>query len=312
MKNTVKGLWLGAVFALALIVLLPATSRAHGVVGKRLFPTTFQVDDPFVSDEFSLLANHIKDPEAKSTDIDVEFAKRITPRFGVSVGESFRHQEPLEVERANGLANLEVGAKYQLFTSDAHEMVLSIGANWEIGGTGARRVGADSFSAVSPALFIGKGLGDLPEALQLLRPFAVTGVVAPNFPTRRHNVGIDPDTGDTVVERNPNTLTWGISLQYSLGYLQSFVKDVGLGAPFNRLIVVTEFPMETCTSSGCSGQTTGTVNPGLVWAGKYVELGIAAQVPINSRTGRNFGVLGLVHLFIDDLFPKSIGGPVFP
>jgi hypothetical protein len=305
-------LGLPAAFVLALTVLLPAASWAHGVVGKRLFPTTFQVDDPFVSDEFSVLFNHIKDPDAKSTDIDVEVSKRITPGFGLSVGDSFRHQEPLEGERTNGPGNLELGAKYQLFTSEAHEAVLSIGTNWEVGGTGARRVGADSFSTISPAFFIGKGLGDLPDAVQLLRPFAVTGVVGPNFPTRRHNVGVDPDTGAIVAERNPTTLTWGLSLQYSLGYLQSFVKDMGLGAPFNRMILVAEFPMETCTSSGCNGQTTGTVNPGLVWAGKYAEVGIAAQVPINSRTGHNVGVLGLVHLFIDDLFPKNIGRPISP
>jgi hypothetical protein len=95
-------------------------------------------------------------------------------------------------------------------------------------------------------------------------------------------------------------------------YLQSFVKDIGLGAPFNRMIIVTEFPMQTNLGRDNKGQTTGTVNPGVVWAGKYIELGLAAQIPINSRSGKSVGVLGLVHLFIDDLFPKSIGGPIFP
>jgi hypothetical protein len=94
-------------------------------------------------------------------------------------------------------------------------------------------------------------------------------------------------------------------------YLQSFVKDIGLGAPFNRMILVTEFPMETCMSADCKGQVTGTVNPGVVWCGKYMEFGVAAQVPINSRSGSSVGILGLIHLYVDDLFPKSIGRPIF-
>ncbi len=94
-------------------------------------------------------------------------------------------------------------------------------------------------------------------------------------------------------------------------YLQSFVKDIGLGAPFNRMILVTEFPMETCLSADCKGNITGTVNPGIIWAGKYIELGVAAQIPINERSGKSVGILALFHVFIDDLFPKSIGAPIF-
>ena len=91
-------------------------------------------------------------------------------------------------------------------------------------------------------------------------------------------------------------------------YLQSFVKDIGLGDPFNRMILVTEFPMQTCMNADCKGQITGTVNPGVVWCGKLMEFGMAAQIPINSRSGSSVGILGLFHLYIDDLFPKSIGG----
>jgi hypothetical protein len=216
---------------------------------------------------------------------------------------------------ASGFGNLELGLKYQFFTSTEHETILSFGTSMELGGTGARRVGADSFSTVSPALFFGKGFGDLPDSVKFLRPFAITGVIGTNFPTRGKNVTtiINEDTGETEqeVERNPTTLTWAFSIQYSLMYLQSFVKDVGLGDPFKRMILVVEFPMETCLTADCKGKTTGTVNPGIVWAGKFMELGLAAQIPINSRTGKNVGVLALFHLFLDDLLPKGMGGPIF-
>jgi len=305
-------LWSGAALCLAgaIILSIPALSWAHGFAGQRFFPTTFQVDDPFISDEFSILINRIKGPDAKTTEIDIDYSKRIVPNFGLEFHEANLHLRANDGSSANGWDNLGIGAKWQFLTNEPHELILSVGTDFDLGGTGAHQV-ADSFTTISPAIFFGKGLGDLPESVNFIRPFAITGVIGPNFPTRGGNVSIDPDTGGTVVQRNPTTLTWAFSLQYSLMYLQSFVKDIGLGVPFNRMILVTEFPMQTCMNTDCKGQTTGTVNPGVVWAGKFMEFGIAAQVPINSRSGHSVGVLGLIHLYVDDLWPKGIGGPIF-
>lgn len=296
--------------ALAFILFVPALSWAHGFAGKRFFPTTFQVDDPFISDEFSILINRIKGPDAMTTELDIDYSKRILPNFGLEFHEANMHLRSEDGNSANGWDNLGIGAKWQFLTDDSRELILSVGTDMDVGGTGAHQV-ADSFSHITPAVFFGKGLGDLPESLKFIRPFAITGVIGASFPTRSKNVSLNPDTGETEIERNPTTLNWAFSVQYSLMYLQSFVKDIGLGVPFNRMILVTEFPMQTCMSADCKGQITGTVNPGVVWAGKFMEFGIAAQIPINSRSGRVVGVLGLIHLFLDDLFPKSIGRPIF-
>jgi hypothetical protein len=300
------------VVALSLVLLMPVCSFAHGFAGKRFFPTTFVVEDPFVSDELSLLISHIKEPgegeepAVKATDFSLEYSKRITPRLGISIGEEYRVLDFEGEGSESGFGNLELGLKYQVLTSEEHEALVSLGVGVELGGTGNSRVGAESFSIISPAVFFGKGFGDLPESVKFLRPLAVTGVIGPNFPTRR---SIDVDGEE---ELNPDTFSWGFTVQYSLQYLQSFVKDVGLGNPLKRMVVLVEFPMETCLNRGCGGQTTGTVNPGVVWFGKVFQLGLAAQIPVNSRTGNNVGVLGLVHFFIDDLFPESIGRPIFP
>jgi len=298
---------------LLLVLLMPVSSWAHGFAGQRFFPTTFQVDDPFISDEFSILINRAKqagDQPNMLTEIDIDYSKRIIPNFGLEFHEAYLHLGSDGDGAANGWDNLGIGAKWQFLTNDKHELILSVGTDIDIGGTGAHQV-ADSFSTISPAVFFGKGLGDLPESLNFVRPFAVTGVIGPNFPTRSKNVSFNPDTGESDIERNPTTLTWAFSVQYSLMYLQSFVKDVGLGVPFNRMIVVVEFPMETCLNAGCKGQITGSVNPGIVWAGKFMEFGVAAQIPINSRSGGSVGILGLIHLFVDDLFPSGIGRPIF-
>jgi hypothetical protein len=289
---------------ISLILLTPMTSFAHGFAGKRFFPTTFQVDDPFISDEFSILINRAKGTDAKTTEIDIDYSKRIVPNFGLEFHEAYLHNRADDGSSANGWDNLGVGAKWQFLTNEPHELILSIGTDIDVGGTGAHQV-SDSFSTVTPAVFFGKGLGDLPESVNFLRPFAITGAIGTSFPTRSTNVT------DAGIERNPTVLNWAFSLQYSLMYLQSFVKDIGLGVPFNRMIIVTEFPMQTNISRDSKGQTTGTINPGVVWAGKFMEFGVAAQIPINSKSGRAVGILGLIHLFVDDLFPKSIGGPIF-
>lgn len=288
---------------------------AHGFAGKRFFPATLAVDDPFVSDELTLLTNHIREPGQVTNEFSVAYSKRITPNFGLELGETYQHLKPNEGGSKNGFANLDVGAKYQFFTSDIHEAILSVGLDAELGGTGSRSAGAESFSTLSPMFFFGKGFGDLPESVRFLKPIAITGAVGPNFPTRNSNVTttVDLVTGniDQDIERNPTTLNWGLTFQYNLQYLQSFVQDVGIKEPFSRMIPVVELALSTCLNANCKGQTTGTVNPGIIWFGKYLQLGMEAQIPVNQRTGNHVGVLLQMHFFIDDLFPQSLGRPIF-
>jgi hypothetical protein len=73
----------------------------HGFAGARFFPATLATDDPFVADELSLpTVSTNRTPDGggtRETDISVEIAKRITPQFGIEIGESFnvlnRHEE---------------------------------------------------------------------------------------------------------------------------------------------------------------------------------------------------------------------------
>ncbi len=300
---------------LVLVIIIPVSSWAHGIAGKRFFPTTLAVDDPFMSDEFSLVISNIKetgdDPSPVTTEVHLDISKRITPHFGIDIGDSFLHQSAKGQRSQNGFSNLDLGTKYQFLTDARHEMILSVGVDAELGGTGTRHMGQDSFSTISPSFYFGKGFGDLPDSVKYLKPIAITGVIGPDFPTRSKNVSFDPSTGAISMDRNPVTFSWGLAFEYSFQYLQTYVKDIGFGAPFNRMIFLTEFPMQTCLDAGCGGQTTGFVDPGFVWFGKYSQFGIEAQVPVNSASGKNVGVLALIHFFIDDLFPNSIGRPIF-
>jgi hypothetical protein len=291
----------------------------HGFAGARFFPATLSTDDPFVSDELSLpTVNTIRTPEdggTRETDISMEISKRITPDFAIEIGDSFTVLNPHEGRAANGFSNLELGGKYQLLKNGEHEAIASIGLGVEVGGTGGRSVGADSFSTWTPGFFFGKGFGDLPVAVRFLKPFAITGQVGIAIPTSAstRSVTVDAQTGEQEidVERHPDVLEWGFALEYSLIYLQSQVQDIGLRAPFDRLIPLVEFALETPLNRGEEGQTTGTINPGIIWAGKYFQVGVEAVVPINERTGNNVGVIAQLHFFVDDLFPHSLGRPLF-
>jgi hypothetical protein len=291
----------------------------HGFAGARFFPATLSTDDPFVSDELSLpTVSTIRTPEdggTRETDVSVDISKRITPNFAIEIGDTFTALNPHEGPAVNGFGNLELSGKYQLLKNGVHEAIVSIGLGVEVGGTGSRSVGADSFSTWTPGIFFGKGFGDLPTELSFLKPFALTGQLGIAIPTSAstRSVTLNEQTGESEieVERHPDVLEWGFALEYSVIYLQSQVQDMHLPAPINRLIPLVEFALETPLNRGEEGQTTGTINPGIIWAGKYFQVGVEAVVPINERTGNNVGVIAQLHFFLDDLFPHSLGRPLF-
>lgn len=288
----------------------------HGLAGKRFFPATLATEDPFVADELSLptfsrrkMPASGDEPATFESEYSVELAKRITPNFGISLEAAYLRLEPKGGERRSGFDNFGLGLKYQFLKSDERETILSVGVDWDIGGTGSKRVNAESFSTFTPTFFFGKGFGDLPDNLKYLKPFALTGLAGIGIPTKASTTRINDD-GDVEIERHPNVLKWGFSVQYSLPYLQSFVKDIGLQQPFSRMIPVVEFAFETPFNRG-GGATTGTVNPGVLWAGRYVQLGLEAVIPVNNHTGNKVGVRAQLHFFLDDIFPRTIGRPMF-
>jgi hypothetical protein len=280
---------------------LPAFS--HGFAGNRFFPATLATDDPFVADELSLptfqAIRQPGDQPTKTFDLSTDLALKLTPNVGIEIGDGYQLQKAVGSKLHTGFDNLEVSGMYQFFVNAEHETILSVGVDAEIGGTGSRAIDADRFSTIVPGLFFGKGFGDLPDSLWILRPFALTGQAGVSFPTRSSD-------GD---EQVPNNLEWGLALEYSLIYLQGYVKDIGLPAPINRMIPVVEFPMETPLNRGGT-VTTGSVNPGVIWSGKYFQIGVEAVIPINRRSGNNVGLLAQVHFYLDDLLPKLFGKPL--
>jgi hypothetical protein len=291
--------------AAAAVIFLSANSAAlaHGFAGDRFFPATILTDDPFVADEISLptiTLNPTASDGSREFDIGSDLSQLITPRWDFTIGSDWAHIRTPGVGTQTGWLGLTTGTQYQLFINGPHEAMALAALDVTWGHTGNLSVGAPAFTTLSPTFDFGKGFGDLPDSLPWLRPFALTGNLSLNLPTQAETNGMF----------NPNSFFYGFAVEYSIPYLQSQVKDLGLGPPFNRLIPLVEFALTTSLDRGQGGITTGTVQPGVIWAGQYFQVGAEMIIPTNSLSGHGIGGVFQFHMYLDDLFPHSIGRPI--
>ncbi|MGF6878970.1 hypothetical protein [Paraburkholderia sp. MM5477-R1] len=278
-------------FAATALLLASSPAAAHAIAGDRVFPSTLAVDDPGVGDEANFEYGHQRVPgdngDQSINTFSFEYDKLITSRLALSVDGAYVMQNN---PTAHGFDNFGVGLKYLLYVNAPHEFMTSVGVHAELGGTGSHAI-ADSFSTISPTIYVGKGMGDLPDSLAYLRPVAITAEAGPSL---------------TTGAGQPNSFDYGFTVQYSLPYLQQQVHDFGLPQPLSNIVPIVEFPL-----SRSQGQTTGTINPGFIWINRYGQFGVEAQIPINSASGSHVGILVQAHLFFDDIAPKTLGKPLF-
>jgi hypothetical protein len=294
---------------LLLVTLPPSKAFAHCFVGARFFPATLLIDDPCVADELSLpTVSWSKSgdvPPATEWDISGELSRRITEDFGISIGEEWSQIRQPGAPILAGFADLETTFQYQLLKDASHETAMMLGLIVDWGGTGATNAGIGTpYSFLTPTYYFGQGFGQLPDDLGWARPFAVTGQVGYQIPTMSYDVA----QGVYI----PQVLVYGASLQYSMPYLKSEVKDLQLADFVNHLIFITEaqFSTPVANNLGNSYETTGTINPGVIYIGSTYQIGIEAIIPVNSASGSGVGVVGQLHLYLDDMFPNTFGQPL--
>lgn len=303
MKRVYWGLALGA-------TLVPFAQRddahAHGFAGQRFFPATIQTDDPFTADEMSLptlTLNPKAQDGSRESDVGFDLAKRITRDTDFTIGDQWKYFHVPGAAARYGWDALTTGQQYQLFINPDHEAMALIGLGETWAHTGrVNGAGAADFTTLSPTLDFGKGFGDLPDWLNDVRPLAITSNISVGFPLKTESAG----------NPNPNNFNAGVALEYSLEYLEHHVKDFGLGAPFDRMIPLVEWTSTTNLNRMPNGSvTTGLIAPGLIWAGQYYQLGGEILVPYgNSAQGHGIGAVLQFHLYLDDIFPDSIGRPI--
>ena len=317
--------------ALACAVLIatrPAPAAAHAIAGVRVFPVTLTLDDPGVADEASFPTFTAQrsgaDGDAGAVHeytIGAEFDKRITERLGIAINTSYVIQSTDHDKTRAGWQDLVGTVKYQTYVNGPHEFIVSLGVIREFGRTGSVKIGADEYGNTTPTVYFGKGLGDLP--IGLLRPLAITGTAGFSIADKELKASQPPSnpanatpplTGIAAQQFNngySNRWVGGLSLQYSLPYLQSQVRDVGLPDFFGRMIPLVEVAYSSPASSPSNLGTQLVVAPGVIYEGDTFQFGVEALIPANRASGTNVGVIGQFHVFFDDLLPNSLGKPLF-
>jgi hypothetical protein len=295
-------------FAVAAIALstLSQPAFAHAIAGVRVFPVTLTLDDPGVADEITLpqIVDQPGSGPSNATQFQWEFDKTITPSTALIYNQGFDILTATGTKRATGFENPVITGKWQVYVNAEHEFIASLGIQRELpGDLGTKTIGGDAQGSTSPTVYFGKGLGDwLPGAL---RPFAVTGELSYLIPDRPVNTA--NTNGGT-----PRSLTGGLSLQYSLPYLQSQVKDYGFPAFINQLVPLVEMSYVTPTAAP-SGNTPMSLafGAGAIWLGPQYQVGAELLLPGNKAAGSNVGFIVQVHFFLDDILPNSLGKPIF-
>jgi hypothetical protein len=294
---------------------------AHGFAGPHMFISTLLIDDPNVADEaslptFSFLPQPTDGGSAPGLyALEFEFDKRITENFGFSLSDGYQWLRTPGAKTANGWENLAGALKYKVYVSDEHEFMLSLGVSREFARTGANGTNGaaldnDDSSSTTPTIFWGKGFGDL--AIGALRPLAITGTLGYTIADKKLKVtGTDPDSGDPLFNNGiSNQWNGGLSLQYSMRYLQSQVKDFGFPEFVNKLTPVVEVSWSSPASKPNQDSTQYLFGVGVNYTSDWWAVGVEALIPGNKQTGSHMGVIAQFHLYFDDLFPKSLGTPI--
>ncbi len=272
----------------------------HAVCGDRVFPATLAISDPGVTDELALpTLTYLPQTSGGSQEFDANFSwsKTITPNTALVIQDGATWQKP----GGYGWDSLSTELQWGNFCLPDHELIATLGTTIIWGNTGA---GTQTmpYNVYQPVLDVGKGFGDLPKSLNILRPIAVTGEVSESLPGQSFTNG----------NQNSTNLNWGFTLQYSLPYYNSHVAEID-NEFFKHLIPIAEFAFSKPLYNFAPGgnQTTGSFQPGAVYITDKWQFALEAIVPVNSASGHGVGVVGQLDLYLDDVLPDTLGKPIF-
>jgi hypothetical protein len=299
MFNATSRVAAGAI-AGAAAVLSYSPAFAHAVCGDRIFPATLAIDDPGVNDELALpTLTYLPQNSNGAQEFDGGFSwsKTIVPNVALVVSDGATWLKP----GGYGWDSLSTELQWGNFCLPEHELLATVG--FEIGwGNTATGSQTTPYNVYRPVVDVGKGFGDLPTSLNILRPIAVTAELSESLPGQAWTDG----------NQNSTNLDWGFTVQYSLPYFNSHVAEIDSDF-FKHLIPIAEFAFSKPLYNFAPGgnPTTGTFQPGAVYIADKWQFALEAIVPLNSASGRGVGVVGELDLYLDDLLPDTLGKPIF-
>jgi hypothetical protein len=238
-----------------------ASAQAHGIAGNRYFPGTLTFDDPAVADELFIpvysMLEHPTREDGKATDdsFSITFQRLLTPTLAIGGDTTWVVRSRDRFSTREGFTATHLTTKGLLYENDPHETLISGSLTAGIGGLGSKGVGSGGPYTIQPGITFGKGFGDLPDHLKWLRPFAIAGAIAPEFPIngRTRTLVFEPNIGRSQYGyvHNEDIVHWGFALEFSTLYLTNrFNGGPPKKEPLNQLVPLIEFPVDTTIPGG--------------------------------------------------------------
>lgn len=303
-----KALACACLLSLALLCQAP-WALAHGIIGKRLFVEPLFAEDANPKTELDFpVFETIHRPDRHISTFGYSFEYRIAPRWSVEFDNGYDWLTPIGGREISGFDNAGFGVKYSPYRNEKHEFAVSSALHVEAP-TGRDTLGVSPYTVITPGLLYAKGLGDLPDAgfAQWLRPLAIQGDFTLDFPAGgpqtpgRANI----PHADLVVEYSVPYLNAHVrhaSAGYSLGE-GSYREGHSAGAILGDMFPFVEVNFEADPYKG-GRRAYGYYRPGIDYVGHYFQVGIAAELPANSATGKHLGAVGIFDIFVDEAVPK--------
>ena len=273
----------------AFIAISPEVSaHGHGIVGDRIFISPIVGNDSFPDNAFSLTTRRS------------DYAFSIVPTLEKQLSESssllltggWDTTEAAGNSDPSGARDLSIYYRQSLFLSPRHETEFTI-SPFVVAPTGDRRIGDQGYTHLGGEMMLGKGMGDLPDtpSFRLMRPIAIQAEAG--YAGRVQG----PANSDVFAN---------LEVEYSLGYLNRYVRPVAAGRPLINLVPYVEFDYsQAMIDSRLTTSPDFLITPGVAYLGDKFLVSLGAQVDLNgaSHRGDRAAALCLVEIFYDDIFP---------
>ena len=275
-------------FVISAVFLMSGLASAHGVVGDRIFLSPITGNDAFPDNAASLTLRR-SDYEFS---LLPAFEKQLSDNTSLLFAGGWSEIEPGAQPDVSGPTDLSIYFRQAAYISVPHELELTV-SPFVVLPIGSRQIADQGYTHLGGEILLGKGLGDLADSgpLKYFRPFA-----------------LQAETGYAARIQGPaNSDVFGnLELEYSLQYLNRFVERVDIERPWIDLVPYVQFNYaQSFIASRLTTKPDFRLTPGLAYLGDYCEVSAGAQVALNGTapSGNRAGVIGLVEIFYDNIFP---------
>jgi hypothetical protein len=277
--------------AIVTLLVLAAGSVARAQTGKRVFIDPLVTEDATPDNELELAPGWNREPHASDFNMAWSVEKQFSKNFSLEVSDAFDSVSRSREHSSEGIDGVEILPKWIFFSSDQHEDVFAIAADF-LPSSGDPGKGAETHSRGGPRLLWEKGLGDLPDSgFHYLRPLAV-----------QNDLGYLPSWGGSQADE----LFFNLTVEYSLRYLADMGEPLPLTFVSSGLVPFVEFNYDQIAFGPRDSTPPDLrVTPGLAYLFGPYQLTVGTQVALNRTASHNVqaAVLTLLDIDLDEIIP---------